>query len=251
MVRAKTMSTDVTCSICLDALEFDSKSRKEISVLNPCGHLYHSECLMEWKRRSGSNTCPLDRRVFTDTMVLKKPNTENKVSKRGGIDVSITSNIRRQVPITASPVNDAEFTECLRTINRMRMADLLASSKLNDDVFLPSSTSTEDMKSELKNRFGKFVKKLNPLSFYSKRPDDLNDRSRQIKKHELEKRLDAYRHAIHEKEKLKLYHSRNMKKFSFESKKGAYVLNSELTIALELRGLKDARDNITKKLAKY
>lgn len=47
-----------TCAICLNTV-------RETRNHNPirCGHLFHSHCLDDWKRR-GKNTCPVCRKIF-------------------------------------------------------------------------------------------------------------------------------------------------------------------------------------------
>lgn len=50
-----------TCSICLNEVK--------CTRTNPpirCGHMFHSNCLQEWKNR-GKNTCPICRKIFDTT----------------------------------------------------------------------------------------------------------------------------------------------------------------------------------------
>ena len=48
----------VTCAICLNPVR-ETRQNKPIR----CGHLFHSHCIEEWKRR-GNQTCPTCRKIF-------------------------------------------------------------------------------------------------------------------------------------------------------------------------------------------
>lgn len=48
------MSSDTTCSICLEPLE-----TKHSSTLEPCDHAFHSDCIIQWLRINSS--CPVCR----------------------------------------------------------------------------------------------------------------------------------------------------------------------------------------------
>jgi len=43
-----------SCSVCLDEIKMDGET-----LLIPCGHMYHSECILNWL--SQNNTCPVCR----------------------------------------------------------------------------------------------------------------------------------------------------------------------------------------------
>ena len=49
---------DTTCAICLNPVR-ETRQNKPIR----CGHLFHSHCIEEWKRR-GNQTCPTCRKIF-------------------------------------------------------------------------------------------------------------------------------------------------------------------------------------------
>jgi hypothetical protein len=50
-----------TCAICLESW----KDTDEVSKFEPCGHLFHSDCISEWIRRK--STCPTCRTDVCDT----------------------------------------------------------------------------------------------------------------------------------------------------------------------------------------
>ena len=47
-----------TCSICLNTVR-ETRQNKPLR----CGHLFHSHCIENWKRR-GHQTCPVGRKIF-------------------------------------------------------------------------------------------------------------------------------------------------------------------------------------------
>ena len=79
--------TDCICSIC-----FDNINNLEWVYKTPCNHIYHIECLEEWRntensKNCGFNTCPNCRSSFTDvdrTLYQSKEQIEhvNKILNR-------------------------------------------------------------------------------------------------------------------------------------------------------------------------
>jgi hypothetical protein len=43
------------CSICLEDM---GEGENNIYRLDPCGHMYHTSCALDWFRSSGSSACP-------------------------------------------------------------------------------------------------------------------------------------------------------------------------------------------------
>ncbi len=46
---------DNLCSICLQDM---GEGENNIYRLDPCGHMYHTSCALDWFRASGSSACP-------------------------------------------------------------------------------------------------------------------------------------------------------------------------------------------------
>ena len=46
------------CSICLNDIKANS------SVVTPCGHLFHQDCLSEWLYTANKHTCPICRENY-------------------------------------------------------------------------------------------------------------------------------------------------------------------------------------------
>lgn len=63
------------CSICLNEV----RSTRNNTGLR-CGHLFHTKCLEEWKRR-GKNTCPVCRRVFDASNYKVTVQIQNNVTQ--------------------------------------------------------------------------------------------------------------------------------------------------------------------------
>ena len=55
-VKIETPMEVKVCSICLDAITIGMEA---IRMPQPCSHLYHQNCIVDWLNRS--NTCPLCR----------------------------------------------------------------------------------------------------------------------------------------------------------------------------------------------
>jgi hypothetical protein len=47
-----------TCAICLNTVR---ETRRHVPIR--CGHLFHSHCIDDWKKR-GKSTCPVCRKIF-------------------------------------------------------------------------------------------------------------------------------------------------------------------------------------------
>lgn len=58
------------CAICLEGFDEDGADRKAVQL--PCGHVFHSDCIIAWID-SGKSTCPVCKRLI---------NPKNKKSKK-------------------------------------------------------------------------------------------------------------------------------------------------------------------------
>lgn len=63
------MCDEESCTICLDQL-FQPFKTDVITRLQPCGHYYHSECIVIWAEKS--NSCPTCRRDFEMVETINK-----------------------------------------------------------------------------------------------------------------------------------------------------------------------------------
>lgn len=64
-----------TCSICLNEVR---PTRNNTGLR--CGHLFHTHCLEEWKKR-GKNTCPMCRKVFDASKFRVTVQIQNNVTE--------------------------------------------------------------------------------------------------------------------------------------------------------------------------
>ncbi|KAH0471911.1 MAG: hypothetical protein KVP17_003173 [Porospora cf. gigantea B] len=57
------------CGICFQDLQGE---RGELCALSPCGHVWHSKCIVDWFQKSPGSTCPLCRKAGTLVELLLK-----------------------------------------------------------------------------------------------------------------------------------------------------------------------------------
>jgi hypothetical protein len=56
---------DDTCSVCLNNLHSHKAKKKRSAIRKlPCGHLFHSKCILQWEDISKEKTCPMCRHNY-------------------------------------------------------------------------------------------------------------------------------------------------------------------------------------------
>ena len=92
------------CTICLDTLHSTGSAGKSVSSVNPCGHVFHSECIYQWTTKH--LTCPVGRRIIIkQEVILPLPDNWQELMIEGaqnGNQVQVLALLKRGAPVDAN-----------------------------------------------------------------------------------------------------------------------------------------------------
>ena len=93
------------CSICREELHCEALAdKKTVSAVNPCGHLFHTDCIHRWGTKN--ITCPMGRRVIVwlELQLPLPPGWQNLMvsSARNGDYDRVLALLKRGAPVDAN-----------------------------------------------------------------------------------------------------------------------------------------------------